>query len=269
MKCTVCNQQMGQMRVIRNGRICGSCLGKLPRCAREQAAQLSDWQIRRIIRLFHAPSHDHWLAYNWFRISDHAICFSDREIELNCLNKIWLGFHLNGQAGKQAKGRLLLCIESREPGIIFREELFPYDIAVPYQIRGTRIYYGFPPELVDTVNVIQKALDQKRYDLSSFRENPGRKNSKTREQEKTGEGKEHENFPESELEKAMKLYSVSIPYTEKQIRHIRNELIKRNHPDVTENGGGDAEKCREILQAYQFLLKYISPKTGDSGSENS
>ena len=58
----------------------------------------------------------------------------------------------------------------------------------------------------------------------------------------------------SPLDNAKDLFHVEMPFTKEQIKTIRNELLKKHHPDA----GGSLEKCQEINTAYDLLLKFAN-----------
>lgn len=41
--------------------------------------------------------------------------------------------------------------------------------------------------------------------------------------------------------------------TDQEIRHAYRRLVRELHPDQTEGGGADAERLRDVLEAYSVL----------------
>ena len=56
------------------------------------------------------------------------------------------------------------------------------------------------------------------------------------------------------LQEALQYYGMAMPYTAKQVRDRRRELMKKAHPD----SGGSEEDAKRINAYYDLLIKYAS-----------
>jgi hypothetical protein len=79
-------------------------------------------------------------------------------------------------------------------------------------------------------------------------------NSQTNTNNTNNTSNSTKNKPKTPFEEAKYLYNIELPYTEKQLKKIRNDLLKKYHPDM----GGSDEMCIKINEAYTLLLKFVS-----------
>ena len=270
MICKICKNTLTNRIKIRYGSICQSCYEKLPKCARENIQQFSSGQIKKLLKLFTRPQARSWAVLNWFKISDKAIQFSGREIQLEDLKNISLQFHPTGYAGNgMARGRVTLVIETKKPRIILEEELFEYDSALPYMIQGKNIIYEYPEELKEIVEVIRDALEKETFDISYYRpvfqERKKRKRDEKQKEQKRKQNNQYwqnnkqQNSRSSRgmtLPQAMLLFHVTIPFKESEIKKVRNQLLKNAHPDVEGFKKSDENFTKEVNLAYDLLKKY-------------
>lgn len=86
------------------------------------------------------------------------------------------------------------------------------------------------------------------------REEKARREEEQRRRERQQQEQRRRQSSKSPLDNAKDLFHVEMPFTKEQIKTIRNELLKKHHPDA----GGSLEKCQEINTAYDLLLKFAN-----------
>ncbi len=225
--------------------------------------------------------------------SDHSICFNDTAIDYIDIADIHLNFHplkRDKDVPELVHGYSTIVITTKKPKIRIEERIKEEDSEmIRYSIHGRDITYAFEDLWLLPVAEIQKVAAGKRPDLKDYRdvyfkfvrnmntqpyfedyekerenaykwsnEHHGytdatnkKKTQTSKKKQKNTSKQEEKNL--SEFEKATMLFKLSIPYSEKQLKERRNELIKNVHPDA----GGSTEDAAIINEYYDILKKFV------------
>ena len=69
--------------------------------------------------------------------------------------------------------------------------------------------------------------------------------------------KKHENNVDSELNKALSLFNIKLPFKNHQLKKKYNDLVKKNHPDLHQ-GDSKKEDLLKKINIYYKVLKKIA-----------
>lgn len=84
--------------------------------------------------------------------------------------------------------------------------------------------------------------------------NQGNQNNRYNQNNQNSQRNSSQGRSEDELKKALSYYGLKIPFSEKELKERRKELIKRAHPD----SGGSEEEAKTINAYFDILKRYAS-----------
>lgn len=264
MKCKMCKYDLSNAKKsekihIKNGCLCDLCFSDLPSCVKNMSEELTAKQIGEICKIVKKKYSSSWISCKNISICDYSIIVNDWEIDLKNLKKISLNFHPEEQGEEKpqsAFGLITIVLETRRPHLII-EEPFTYS-ELDYRILGKEISYVYPSHITQMLDGVQLLLDRGRYNTIELKEryNEGNTSSQKNDSNKSSNTNDSskKNSNKSPFDEAKIMFGVEIPYTEAELKKIRNELIKKHHPDV----GGSTETCIEINKAFDLLLRFAS-----------
>lgn len=190
MKCSICKTKLNEYIPILFGAACPDCANKLPQSAKDNISMLSAGKIKTIQSIFKDPISTPWYAFGPFKVCDHSIILSGRELALDHLDSIQLNFHQTKIENGKIFGWLSLLIRTKNPAIELEESFYRQNDgdgqAFPYQ-NGSIVY---PQTLNWIIQGLQKAVVSGNKDLSEIKKQYQEKASeKHKEKQKAYEEK--------------------------------------------------------------------------------
>lgn len=265
MVCKSCGGVLLDPVKVKRGRICRYCYDGLPESAKANVRRFTADQVRQIRGLAGEPEGEKILAScGAFKVTRSGVQLNGKAFKLKDLSGVGLNFHPSapGLVPGTVSGTPTVVIHTKAPHYMFEEPFCPTEVIVHYQITGKNIEYGFPLKIERLFFYIGKCLDKGSQDLTSyidayFRATRG-KNSPPHGEPPPNDAPPPNDGPRrkprTELEMAEELFGITPPYTAEKIRHTRNILLKKYHPDL----GGSEELTKKINAAYRLLMKHAS-----------
>lgn len=259
MKCKVCDNRLRKKSVknirFKSGCMCVSCYNTLPNVIKNNIDRISVDEVVKIKKILTEHKTPTFAKCGSFYMCENAVQVNEWEIKLKDIRKIYLSFHPKtaGHRKNMAYGKMGIVIETVKPHIIMEDIL--WDEELEYKISGEFIDYVFPKNILNMINRIQKAIDDKTYSLKAYKEEMRReKEERERKERRNKDTKENVSKAFIDLKVAERLYGVEIPYTLDTIKAIKTNLIKKMHPDQ----GGSTELCALINSSFDILKKYAA-----------
>lgn len=297
MQCKICRSRIEKENGVKtkNGFICQSCFSLLPDSVKLNIESFTARQILKLSKILHVLDSKPWVKSGTFGVTKDGICIKNVEFKIWDLRKVKLNFHPSriGEHPNTVVGTITVVIETKSPHFIIEEPFFPCEITVVYGINGTEIHYYYSYEIEKLLLAIQNCIEdgapnmapyidkyqkavhneeelQKRKAEAEERIKKKKEEEKKKEeaekkkkeennknqQKKTGNEKKPEYL--SPFEEAKIMFGVEIPYTKSQIKKLRNDLIKKHHPD---NNNGSEDMCIKINNYYKLLMKFAISET--------
>ncbi len=279
---------------IKGGYICRSCFQFQSGCVRKNINNLTARQINELDKIIDPKQASPWIGYKPLQVSDYCVQMDDWEINLSDITNIYLSFHPKHQGSKSnlVMGDMTVVIEL-ESGFVIEEVLRTLELVFcisgkkiyyKYPEEIEELIYQLKSNInkgiynTDNIRDYYHKKDQEKEKEEQRRREQAEKTRKAQEdrRRREQERKEQERRQQSsyskqnsynkqkakgdngcfddELDKAKRLYKVGTSFTIKEIKKIRNELVKKYHPDQ----GGSAEKCKEVNKAFDILMKYAA-----------
>lgn len=285
MICKNCKNEIINPVRVKNGSICQHCYDSMPESVKININHFTLKQIKQIQELVNEPEEQPIASCGTFKVCRTAIQVNGKEFKIKNLSGVRLNFHPNalGMSLGTAVGTLTVVIDTKFPHYMFEEPFYSKEVTASYRINGKNVTYGYSYAIEKLFACIQKCLNEESNEMTKYineyqeavkrntkeKEEEQRKKTQNRgfssNQKRQSESSEHQHHtnedkkeedkkPKSPFDDAKALFNVELPYTKTDIKRIRNELIKKYHPDL----GGSEEMCKKINEAYTLLLKFVS-----------
>ncbi len=274
---------------VKGGVICKSCYDALPVSIQSSIKNFTVKQIQQFKQIA-TPFRNPELVWRYcekFQICVDSIVLNKTEYKLRDLRSVKLNFHPTaiGTESSTAIGIVTLVIETKSPHFLIEEAFAPTSSRIRYSISGMRIYYHYNTVVEQWIREIQEAIRSKSYSLRAIKNEEDRKYREKKEREarartEQAQKKTHSHThseqtqqkktrqeqhqtpppkqapPKTELQKALEVFDLKIPFTDNELKKRRKKMImeQRLHPDQ----GGDAETFKRVQAAYELLLKFAT-----------
>ena len=291
--CDMCGVAANPEHRIKKGNICNDCYNKLPDCVKTNLGNFKVKQLKEIITICSSPHTGYWLKYQDIMVCFESIIFSGKEWKIQDIKSVDVHFYPVDTIEDQSDGKktflgyITLEIETLHPHLKLEDVFTAEKVKVYYtEVKGRRILQ-LPNKVINIMTVLESAIlnpdhstlendiaikweeesraeskrsweqyeketqrrseEQQRHE----RERQYRNSQKRRDQE---ENEEH-THQEKELNDALKLYALTIPFTCEVLKKKRNTMLKHYHPD---EGMYDTKYSQKINAAYDVLQKYAN-----------
>lgn len=277
VKCKLCYEKLDYKSYkIKKGHICKRCYDMQPSCIRNSIRTITNKQIFHINKVVHTATPKNWFKYGEFRLSEKSVRVNDWEIEIKDIESIKLDcqpLYPSMLAANLVHGNIILVIETKVPHIIIRETIITKDIM--YSISGKNIYYNYGKDLQMVISQLQRNINNQIYNAKKVfeyfqqhdeeekkererrekqREYEERAKNSRQSDDRDNTNKNHSSKSKGDLDAAMKIFGMTVPFTIEELKKKRKQLAIKYHPDQ----GGSVEMCAKINAAFDILKDHVA-----------
>lgn len=275
MKCRLCGKRL-KFKDLTN-HVCSDCYENLPKCVQENIENLNATEIKKIMSKFRTPKqfvnpeqYKVWFRYGAIGVTTTGVVLDKRYI---VLFKDIKNFYFDFIPRRRGK----------ENNICFGEYSFSFELSgIPYEFRtlvlrdatSYKISNGefcpdyFPNNLLKLAMYIKKGVADTAHNLEKEKRDYETKNgytyegdnrSTTNESNAKGANQKKKtysdtNLKDGDLADALKLFHISFPYTEQELKTVYRKMIRQCHPD--QQVRVSALKAEDVNRYYDLLKNY-------------
>lgn len=277
MYCKICASKAKDYKKICKGKICLNCYDKLPECVKHNIRNFTFEEIRYVKRKFHTldqfvkmDSNCSWIEYNNIGLSLIGIVLEKKYILLfKDLQQVSFSFIPR----KTINDKLCfgeLCFQFSFIGFPYKFSTLIAEGSLEYKF-SKDLFTPIFPTIINTLSkfihkgIVGYSLEEEKVKYSryqekykSWQEDYKREQQEKEQREKTynSDSSRCRKTSNDSLQNALEFFHLHIPFTERELKSIYHEYIRKCHPDQSQVA---AElNAKQVNEYYTLLKKYTN-----------